>query len=704
MNRENFLKLSQKSLLEKNLKTEECEYTVALAGSPNVGKSTIFNSLTGLRHHTGNWSGKTVSLERGVFRGKKGNYSIVDLPGTYSLFSGSCEQDLARDYICFGKYDLLVVVLDGTNLERNLILALQMIEAGKNVMLCVNIMDEAKKKGIEVDINRLREMLKVKVVGMSSRDKKALGELQDEIEKGCLNKRKNDDKAKDYYDESIISPAKALASHLERQGIEDLPLEFISMRLLCGEKGFERGLLERLGEEFDVEKELREWKANNLAEGFDPIEYHDGVIKGIVSRAGDVFESCVKRANRNHSRDLAIDKVLTSAIYGFPVMLLLVAVVFFITLWGANYVSDAISFLLDGVVCLIKDLLVAINTPEILCDFFINGILGTLSTVVCVMLPPMAIFFPLFTLLEDSGYLPRVAYNLDKPFKKCNTCGKQALSMCMGLGCNAAGVIGCRIIEGKKERVIAAVTNSFMPCNGKLASMVTVVGLFIVSGEGAFSNIVSVAILLGVVIIGTLATFVSSYLLSKTLLRSERSSFVLELPPYRRPQIIRVLVRSVFDKTLNVLSRAVMVAIPAGALIWILGNFKVGDTALLVYLCRALDSVGRVMGLDGVILAAFLLSFPANEIVLPLVIMGYTSSGVGVDVGMRELFVLRGWDVKMALCFVILCAFHMPCSTTLISIKKETGSIWWSVVAAILPSFVGVILCVLINAIFCIIL
>ena len=346
----------------------------------------------------------------------------------------------------------------------------------------------------------------------------------------------------------------------------------------------------------------------------------------------------------------------------------------------------------------------AVRIPKLISDALVLGVFRTLFRVVAVMLPPMAIFFPMFTLLEDSGYLPRVAYNLDRPFACSGACGKQALTMCMGLGCNAVGICGARIIDSKRERVLAILTNSFMPCNGKLPMLISVIGIAFIISLGRIPTPLVALSLLGLILFAVAITFLSTFLLSKTILSGERSSFTIELPPYRRPEFLRVIFRSLTTKVGAVLWRAVLVAAPMGLVIFILSNIGVGDTNLVCRVAEFLNPVGKIMGLDGAILLAFILGLPANEIVIPILIMIYTAAGfVGADIstaGMAEIFINNGWTIKTALSMTAFALFHWPCSTSIITVFKETKSKKYTLLSALLPTLAGFIFCVLINLVF----
>ena len=400
---------------------------------------------------------------------------------------------------------------------------------------------------------------------------------------------------------------------------------------------------------------------------------------------------------------MAADRLLTGRLVGIPLMLVLLLCVLWLTIYGANYPSELLSNLLFGLEEPLARTLSGF-LPTGVVHLLVWGVYRVLAWVVSVMLPPMAIFFPLFTLLEDAGYLPRVAFNLDAGFKKCCACGKQALTMCMGIGCNAAGVIGCRIIDSPRERMIAVLTNSFVPCNGRFPMLISIITMFFIAGTGSITaSLVSAAMLTAVILLGVMMTFAVSWLLSKTLLKGLPSSFTLELPAYRRPQIGQVIIRSVFDRTLFVLGRAVTVAAPAGLIIYVMANCTVGNVTLLAHCASFLDPFARCIGIDGVILMAFILGFPANEIVIPIVIMAYMSTGTLTELGslenLRTLLVNNGWTWLTAACTMLFSLMHWPCSTTLLSIKKETGSWRWTAVGFLLPTLSGIVICFLLTSI-----
>lgn len=655
---------------------------IALVGNPNVGKSTIFNALTGMRQHTGNWPGVTVSCTYGTFHVEDMEFSVVDLPGIYSFDTRSEEEEVTKHFVESEEYDFLLLVCDATCLERGLHLLKQAADTcpstwciGSNIhpiahndrkrdsdrtipqfVLCVNLCDEASRKGIVIDFPVLEEALEIPVIPCRAKERNGLDALKQYLFS-----------ASQQADEPEVT--------------------------VCGYR--------------------------HVPSLFSPTP-----LSGRV----------VEYPNTNYrAREERMDRLLTGPLTGSLCMLLLLFGIFWLTISGANVPSSILWNFFFSLETFLADAAVHIGAPEWFISAFIYGVYRVVAWIISVMLPPMAIFFPLFTLLEDFGYLPRIAYNMDGAFQKCSSCGKQCLTMAMGLGCNAAGVTGCRIIDSPRERLIAILTNSLVPCNGRFPLLITMISLSMM-GLSAFSSgsmgttgnaleeispslfaalppwalsLLSALLLTGFILLGVAATLCSSWLLSRTLLKGVPSSFTLELPPYRRPQFRKVLIRSIFDRTLFVLGRAVMVAAPAGLLIWIMANTSVRGSdsqTLLSLFSGILDPLGRLMGLDGVILMAFILGFPANEIVLPIILMAYLQSGHLVDMeetsALFSLLSANGWTLRTYICMAIFSLFHWPCSTTCLTVRKETGSWRWTFVAVIIPTLFGVLLCILVSALF----
>lgn len=608
------------------------KYKIALAGNPNVGKSTIFNILTGLKQHTGNWAGKTVDQATGSYRYLDHEYDIYDLPGTYSLVTHSKEEEVARDFISKNIADITVVICNAVTLERSLNLVLQILDVTSKVVVVVNLMDEARKKKIEIELERLSEILGVPVVGSSALDKKGIQELKEVIYKEVQNSLGDEKECNwNFKDEIIIAQ-------------------------------------------------------NNIRRSRE--------ISAEVVRVG---------TNKYLKKERMFDRILTSRITGIPIMLAMLFIIFWLTIVGSNYPSEILSKFLFSLEKPIYQLLEFL--PWGLNDLLVYGLYKTTAWVVSVMLPPMMIFFPLFTILEDIGVLPRIAFNMDTAFSKCCSCGKQALTMCMGLGCNAVGVTGCRIIDSKRERLLAILTNSFMPCNGRYPTMIAVITMFFIgSSRGMMSSAICALVLVLILLLGIAMTFIMNIILSKTILKGKKVSFILELSDYRRIKIGKLIMSSIMDRTLFVLGRALMVAAPAGVLIYLITNITVGNSTILEMFAGWLEPLGNIMGLDGVILLAFILGFPANEIVMPIMLMTYLGTGTLVDYdslsSLKIILIDNGWTICTAVCFLIFTLFHFPCSTTVLTVKKETDSWYWAILAFVLPCLIGVVLCMLVNSIF----
>lgn len=586
---------------------------VALIGNPNVGKSTIFNRLTGSNQHTGNWPGKTVCVAQGAYSYKGRFYRLIDLPGTYSLVSRSPEESVAVDFFRKNHDCCTVVVCDATCLERNLALVLQLTALTQKLVVCVNLIDEAQTHNIQIDFPALRHALGLPVVPVCASRGEGMEQLLETVREVCDG---------------------FLVFHPQ-----------------------------------PVPKDAEE----------------------IILLAQKIAGQCVQRPHEYTQLSRA-DRILMHPIFGRAVMLGLLFLVFWLTIVGANlpseYLQTAFSRLGQGLRSLLA------SAPAWVQGLLLDGIYDTVSRVISVMLPPMAIFFPLFTILEDLGYLPRVAFLLDHCFERAGACGKQALSMCIGFGCNAVGVVGCRIVDSPRERLIAIVTNALVPCNGRFPALILLITLFFTNGS-ALSGLCAALLLTLLVAISVAITLGASGMLSKTVLRGKQSAFAMELPPYRKPRIWQILVRSVKDRTLFVLARAVVVAAPAGAVLWLLSNAQI-----LQAISDFLNPIGIFLGMNGAILLSFLLSAPANELMLPILCMILTTGSRLPELSeqaMGQLLLQAGWSWKTAVCVLVFFLFHWPCTTTVLTIAKETGKARWVLLSILLPTTIGVLLCAILS-------
>ncbi len=734
-------------IIRMGVRVDGSEFVVALAGNPNTGKSTVFNTLTGLRQHTGNWPGKTVTRAEGGFLYNGRRYKLVDLPGTYSLLATSTDEEVARDFLLFGQPDVTIVVLDACRLERNLNLALQVLEITDRVVICLNLMDEARRQHLEVDVERLATELGVPVAPTAARYREGMAGLLakvDDVATGrvvCAPKRVG---GKTRQLDRLVND---LAGILV-EAFPGLPnARWVALRLLDGDERILQAV--RSGELSEIIREnpargaLRAAETGNASadkrgnvpdtaagsHNYDVAhvlaateqlrwqsgpEFHQELIEGIYTEAARIADSAVRRVSipGDSDWDRKLDWLLTSRWTGFPIMIAMLAVVLWLTVAGTNVPSGWLFWLLiETIHPQLKAGAAWLHMPWWLDGLLIDGMYLATAWVVAVMLPPMAIFFPLFTLLEDFGYLPRVAFNMDRVFRSCGAHGKQALTMCMGFGCNAAGVVATRVIDSPRERLLAIVTNNFSLCNGRWPTQILIATIFVGALVPAYlSGLASTAAVVGVALLGAAVTFAVSWALSKTLLRGEASSFHLELPPYRPPRLMQTLYTSLIDRTIFVLWRAMVFALPAGAVIWLLANIPAGDGSLAQLLVGQLDAVGILIGLNGVILLAYVVAIPANEIVIPTVLMltvattGLAGFGSGDGVMFEtetvsetaDILQAGGWTLLTGVNLMLFSLLHNPCSTTIYTIYKETRSVKWTFVASVLPLGLGFIVCLLV--------
>lgn len=577
---------------------------IALVGNPNVGKSTLFNTLTGLNRHTGNWTGKTVDIEQGRYQYKGRGYILVDLPGTYSFHSNSEEEKITVDFLQACRPDCILIVADATCLPRNISFALQVMENFSSVCLCVNLMDEAAKWNMEPDLHILQKNLGIPVVGASA----------------------------------------------------------------------------GIGEGLDRVREL----IRNLCDGFSvsaPVQVSGRTPEAYLKAAEEISKRCLPGFESRKIQKF--DRIALGKFTGPVLLFFLLMAVFWLTMVGANYPSQLLQTVFSAAEGALKNALRYF--PAWLTDLFIDGIFHTTANVVSVMLPPMLIFFPLFSFLEDLGYLPRAAFLADRCFEHCGSCGKQALTMSMGFGCNAVGVMGTRIISSKRERFLAIVTNSLVPCNGRFPTLIALICLLCRN-----SMLSQTGLLAGLLLLSMAATLLFTKILSSAVIKGEPSTFILEIPPYRKPNIRKILSSALWEKTAFVLTRAVAVAAPTGAVVWLLQRVTVQGMPLLSYASSWLDAPASLFGLHGAIILAFILSFPANELFIPMYLLITSAPNASFE---------PLWPVHTLICTLIFVLFHWPCSTTCMTIRKETGS-WKAVLlSALVPTVAGLSLCFLINGI-----
>ena len=569
---------------------------IALVGNPNVGKSTLFNALTGLRQHTGNWPGKTVETAVGRYSFRGMRYRVTDLPGLYSLQAKSPEEAVAAEFLRGGESDCALILCDATCLARSLILALQALSLTRRAVLALNLTDEARRRGIATDAAALERILGIPVVEISAARREGLDRLKEALRQVC--------------------------------------------------------------------------------DGFVPVPAapdRDPGSEAAARRAKEIARQVQTRPGREQPWRRRLDRLLLSRAGGYPAAAVLLLAVLWLTIRGSNAPGIWLEWLFARFGIRLSSLMRGL--PGWMRGLLLDGVYATVARVITVMLPPMAIFFPLFTLLEDFGLLPRLAFLTDRPFERCGACGKQALTACMSLGCNAVGGTGCRIIDSPRERLLAILTCSLMPCNGRFPTLI-LLGAMIAGGGG----VLPVACFLALSVTAVLLT---SGLLSRTVLRGAPSGYVMELPPYRVPRVGQVLLRSFLDRTLGILGRAAAIAAPAGALIWLLDNTGRGGVSLLVRISRWLEPVGGALGLSGPILLAFLLGFPANELVLPVLAM--ISPGPVQPAPMQ------------AVCMALFCLFHWPCGPTVLTVWRETRSLRWTLWSVLLPTAVGSVLCLTVR-------
>ena len=636
-------------------------------GNPNVGKSSLFNFLTHKNEHTGNWTGKTVKNAYATFSYKDTLWEVVDLPGTYSLIGESKEEKIASSFVCSLDYDLAVVVLDASNLERSIVLLLEVLDVTDRVIVCLNLMDEAKAQKIDIDLIKLQKRLNIPIVITKASEGIGCARLCDEMNHFKANsnifKVVHEGKINNY-----LELSKPYVSH---------PISY-----LYQEKNHEN-------ESFS--KVLRFYK-NYIT--------REELLKSYIHSSDSLLDNIVKRDKQTLKKeDIFWNKVLSHKFFSYLIMSLIFFLILWLTIFVSNIPSDFMfSFFSNG-----ENFLLSFFSflPDFIVQPLILGGYRTFYWVISVMLPPLIIFFPLFSYLEDYGLFPRIAFNMDKPFKKCGSCGKQSLTMCMGLGCNAIGVTNTRIMEDKKMRILAILTNNFMPCNGRFPAMITMLSLFFIRDTSLFGSFLVALGLLLIIVLGIVLTFLWTKILNHFLFKKEEVMFILELPTFRRPSVWKTFSQALKEKAFPVLKRAMLVSFPLGILIYLLASWHLGNSTFLLLLVDKLNNFGHLFGLDGAIILAFILGMPANEIVIPSLLLCYTKSNALVSYtsmeSLRHILVNNGWTYITAICFLIISLCHYPCTTTLLSIKKESKSWSYTFLAFLIPTVTGLFLTLILH-------
>ena len=784
--------------------------TIALAGNPNCGKTTLFNALTGSNQFVGNWPGVTVEKKEGKLK-KHNDVVITDLPGIYSLSPYTLEEVVARDYLIGERPNAILNIIDGTNLERNLYLTTQLVELGIPVVVAINMMDVVKKNGDKINTQELSRELGCPVVEISA----LKGTGIQEAAEAAVQAAQNGHTVPQHTFTGVVEHALA---HIEEAAVHNLPEE---QQRWYAIKIFERDdkVLAKMNLDAQVaahiEEDIKaaEEELDDDAESIITNEryvYIASIIKGCYKK---------KQVGKLSTSD-KIDKIVTNRWLGLPIFAVVMFLVYYISMvtvgssatdwandgvfgdgwhlfwigtsqaadaeetygdtddilagfidaYGTEDMADAIDtenenysdanakaaldqlvaatpadasvtyttedeetlektdhagtkkaaleeavanyentdykegygapdaseygVWVPGIPVLLGNLLEKANSPEWLSGLLLDGIVAGVGAVLGFV-PQMLVLFLLLAVLEDVGYLPRAAFLTDHLFERCGTSGRQALTMCMGLGCNTVGVTGCRIMPTREEKLIAISTNAMIPCNGRFP-MLLAMGTVLLGRE---NDLLLALLLTAAVCLGACGTFAVSFLLSKLLHRKPPAPFVLELPPYRRPQPKKILTDAIFGKTLHVLSRAALVAAPAGLILWVLCTVQVGGMSLLQQLSRALDGAGELLGMNGAILIGFLFALPANELAIPVILMLLTRQSLGTapEAGAAAQLAACGVGAKTAFCCLIFSVFHWPCATTLQAIRRETGSLRWTLLSAALPTAVGVLLCLLVS-------
>ena len=650
---------------------------ILLCGNPNVGKSSIYNILTHSHEHTGNWTGKTVELSTKKIVGT--DYYLVDLPGIYSLSSLSEEENIAKMTMLFSDYKSIIYVVDATQIEKNLNLLFQILQINKSIILCINMIDELENKNIKLDTNKLSNILGIKVIKFSTYKNIGYNELIEAI------KEDNYCEYNYYYNDEIEKHINNISSYL--------PVGFNNRYMSISVLNKDEYLVKYVKERYGINLENNDVK--NYIMNINSEEISDQISIKINTLSRIVTNEVFKKSSENNIS--LLDKIFSNKIYSIIMMTFIMFLIFLITITLANYPSDLLGELFNKFEYILYKLCLNFNIPKVIYEPILFGIYRVVTFIISVMFPPLVIFFIMWTYAEESGILPRIAFNFDKICSYSNCHGKQCLTMCSGFGCNACAVVGARIMDNKRDRIIAILTNSFIPCNGRFPMIIAIITMFLVNSN----NKILVSIYLcGFVILAMIISFLISFILSKTILKGYPSFFVLELPEYKKVKLSIILKTSIVYKSLSILKKAILVSIPAGLIIWLLTNININNMSIFLIVSNFLDKFAKIIGLDGNILLSFILALPANEIVLPIIIMGYLGNSnislISDYIGIKSILLNNGWTVNTAICTILFSLMHFPCGTTLSTIKSEIGY-KWAFYSFIIPLITGIVFLLIYN-------
>lgn len=649
---------------------------ILLCGNPNVGKSSLFNVLTHSHEHTGNWTGKTVELATKNI--KKTNYNLIDLPGIYSLSDLSEEEKITKNTLLFEDYDKIIYVCDASSLEKNLCLLLQILQINRNIILCINMIDETEEKGIKIDYKALEEILNIKVIKCSTKNKIGIKELTNSLKTDTYTDYSF------YYSDELESKIKKVESLLPKY----FNNRFIAIKVLENDTSLVEYIYERYGINI-ISKELSYYLREINSE-----DISDEISIKLNNLSSSI---CNKVLTRKEKEISFLDKIFSNKLYCILSLCFIMFGIFLITIVLANYPSDLLSNLFSWLENIIYDFNIKYDIPKFIYEPLLFGVYRIVTYIISVMFPPLVIFFFLFTYAEETGILPRIAFNLDGICKCCNCHGKQSLTICSGFGCNACAVVGSRIIDSKRDRLLAIITNSFIPCNGRFPMIIALISMFFTHSNNKL--IISFYLML-FVLFSIIISFLTSFILSKTLLKGYSGFFILELPDYKKVKITKIFKNSFIYKSLSILKKAILVSIPSGLIIWLMTNIKINNITLFHILSNSLEPFGRLLGMDGNIILSFLLGLPANEIVLPIMIMGYLNTNnisLLVDtLNIRNIFINNGWTFITAINVILFSIMHFPCGTTLLTIKKEVGT-KWMIYSLVIPLLLGIIFLTILN-------